>query len=90
VDDLYLLFVVVMVLFAAMWHNQPLRSGREDTSEKPDPAVPFSRKSSKFPKTALSVTVQPITESLRLNNQISSKGACLDRKPTPMTDVISP
>ncbi|HMD54937.1 MAG TPA: hypothetical protein VKJ65_10345, partial [Phycisphaerae bacterium] len=75
--------MVVMVLFAAMWHNQPPRSGRKDTSEKPDPAVLFSRKSSEFPKTALSVTVQPITESLRLNKQISSTDACLDRKPTP-------
>jgi hypothetical protein len=50
VNDLYLLFVVVTVLFAAMWHDQPAQSGRKATGEKPDPAVLFSRKSNKLPK----------------------------------------
>ena len=50
VDDLYLLSVVVTGLFAVWWHDEPAKFGRKDTSEKPDPAVLFSRKSNKFPK----------------------------------------
>jgi hypothetical protein len=48
-NDLYFLFVVVTVLFAAIWHNQPPQSERKHEGEKPDPAVLFSRRSSKFP-----------------------------------------
>jgi hypothetical protein len=63
VDDPYLLFAVVTGLFAVWWHNEPAQSGRKDEDEKPDPAVLFSRRNGKFPKSLLSAMPQTITEN---------------------------
>jgi hypothetical protein len=59
VNDLYLMFVVVTVIFAAMWHNQPPQSGRKAADGKPDPAVLFSRKNEISGKQTMTDQVQP-------------------------------
>jgi len=45
VSALFLLFAAESFVFAAMWRNKSPRSEREHESEKPDPAVLFSRRS---------------------------------------------
>ncbi len=59
---LIFLFVVESFVFGAMWHNKSARSGMERESERPDPAVLFSRRSANFRKQALSLHVQTIVE----------------------------
>jgi len=43
VNALLVLFVAESFVLAAMWHNKSARSGMERESERPDPAVLFSR-----------------------------------------------
>jgi hypothetical protein len=43
VNDLFVLFMAELFVIAAMWHNKSARSGMERESERPDPAVLFSR-----------------------------------------------
>jgi hypothetical protein len=43
VNALFVLFVTESFVFGAMWHNKSARSGLERESERPDPAVLFSR-----------------------------------------------
>ncbi|MGA2787410.1 MAG: hypothetical protein ABSF60_07770 [Verrucomicrobiota bacterium] len=42
-NDFFYLFVAELFVFASMWHNKSARSGMERESERPDPAVLFSR-----------------------------------------------
>ena len=42
-NALLVLIVAESFVFGAMWHNQSARSGMERESERPDPAVLFSR-----------------------------------------------
>ena len=42
-NALVFLFVAESFVFGAMWHNKSARSGMEHESERPDPAVLFSR-----------------------------------------------
>ena len=59
---LFLLFVAESFVFAVMWHNKSPRSEREHESEKPDPAVLFSRRSANVRKPALAVEVRTTVE----------------------------
>jgi hypothetical protein len=43
VNDLFALYVAELFVIAAIWHNKTARSGMERESERPDPAVLFSR-----------------------------------------------
>jgi hypothetical protein len=43
VNALLVLLVAELFAFGAMWHNKSARSGMERESERPDPAVLFSR-----------------------------------------------
>jgi hypothetical protein len=62
VNDFFYLFVAELFVFGAMWHNKSARSGMERESERPDPAVLFSRRSAHFRKQVLSLHVQTIVE----------------------------
>ena len=42
-NDLFALYVAELFVIAAIWHNKTARSGMERESERPDPAVLFSR-----------------------------------------------
>jgi hypothetical protein len=55
VSALFLHFVAESFVFAVMWHNKSPRSEREHGSEKPDPAVLFTRNSANVRKPALYV-----------------------------------
>lgn len=57
-NSLFVLFVAELFVIAAMWHNKSARSGMERESERPDPAVLFTRWSPNLRKQALSVQVQ--------------------------------
>lgn len=61
-NALFVLFVAELFVIAAMWHNKSARSGMERESERPDPAVLFSHRSSNFQKQAPFVQVQPTVE----------------------------
>jgi hypothetical protein len=58
VNALLALYVAELFVIAAMWHNKSARSGMERESERPDPAVLFSRRSPNLRKQDLSVQVQ--------------------------------
>jgi hypothetical protein len=62
VNALLVLFVAELFVIAAMWHNKSARSGMERESERPDPAVLFSRRRSNLQKQAPFVQVQPTVE----------------------------
>jgi hypothetical protein len=70
VNDFFYLFVAELFVIAAMWHNKSPRSEREHESQRPDPAVLFSRRSPVFRKQALSVPVRTIVERPQSKQQL--------------------
>jgi hypothetical protein len=69
-NALFALYVAELFVIAAMWHNKPARSGMERESERPDPAVLFSRRSPNLRTQALSVQVQIIAERPQSKQQM--------------------
>lgn len=74
-DALLVLFVTELFAFAAVWHDQPTRSGMEHESERSDPAVLLSPRSRNLRKQALSVQVQMTVE--RPQNKHQLKGSTI-------------
>jgi hypothetical protein len=70
VNALFALYVAELFVIAAMWHNKPARSGMERESERPDPAVLFSRRIPNLRKQALSVQVQTTVEQPQSKQQM--------------------
>jgi len=70
VNPLLVLLVVESFVFGVMWHNKSARSGLERESERPDPAVLFSRRRPNPRKEALSVHVQMTVERPQSKQQM--------------------
>ena len=69
-NALLVLFVAELFVIAAMWHNKSARSGMERESERPDPAVLFSRRSQNLRKQALSMHMQATIERPQSEQQM--------------------